>query len=406
MTPRAGASIPALNELYCYLTAGCNLRCRHCYLAPAWEPGPGLDQPCLDVGLFADVVAQGKELGLTAVKLTGGEPLLHPGFAAMVAVVREHELALTIETNGVLCTPAVAGLLAEEPGAFVSVSLDGVDAATHEHVRRVRGSFDAALAGVRNLVAAGLRPQLIMSVMRANRAHMEPMVRLAEEIGAGSLKFNVVMPARRGAALHESSETLTIQELVETGRWVEEELIPGSELCAFYHHPPAFRPLERLYGHSTRSDGCGRCGILGMLGLLADGSYALCGVGAFVPQMVFGRADRDPLAEVWENAAVLNELREGLPRRLKGVCGRCLMKRTCLAGCIAQNYYFSEDLWAPFWYCEAAYAAGLFPESRLYPADTVRSDELRASVSLAPSPPVAGESESLLSPQTAARRLT
>ena len=122
--------------------------------------------------------------------------------------------------------------------------------------------------------------------------------------------------------------------------------------------------------------------------------------------MVFGRADRDPLAEVWENAAVLNELREGLPRRLKGVCGRCLMKRTCLAGCIAQNYYFSEDLWAPFWYCEAAYAAGLFPESRLYPADTVRSDELRASVSLAPSPPVAGESESLLSPQTAARRLT
>ena len=404
MTPRAGASTPGLHELYCYLTAGCNLRCRHCYLAPAWEPGPRLDQPSLDPGLFADVVRQGMELGLSAVKLTGGEPLLHPGFAAMVAVVREHELALTIETNGVLCTPAVAGLLAEEPGAFVSVSLDGVDAATHEHVRRVRGSFDAALAGVRNLVAAGLRPQLIMSVMRANRAHMEPMARLAEQIGAGSLKFNVVMPAQRGAALHESGETLSIAELVATGRWVEEELVPTAKVHLFYHQPQAFRPLGRLYGHDEHGDGCGRCGILGMMGLLADGSYALCGVGAFVPQMVFGHAARDRLAEVWEHAAVLTELREGLPQRLGGVCGRCLMKRVCLAGCIAHNYHLSGDLWAPFWYCEAAYAAGLFPESRLYSADTGRSDELRASVSLAPSPPAAAESERRPSHQTTARR--
>ena len=406
MTPSPPAATPRLTQLYCYLTAGCNLRCRHCYLAPAWESGAELEQPCLDVGLFADVVLQGKGLGLTAVKLTGGEPLLHPRLADIVAVAREHELRLVVETNGVLCTPQIAGLLAAEPGAFVSVSLDGVDAATHEHVRRVKGSFDAALAGVRHLVAASLRPQLIMSVLRANRAQMEPMVHLAEEVGAGSLKFNVVMPAQRGAALHESGETLSIAELVETGRWVEEELVPAAKVRVFYHQPPAFRPLGRLYGHDDHSDGCGRCGILGMMGLLADGSYALCGVGAFVPEMVFGHAARDPLAEVWEHAAVLTELREGLPQRLGGVCGRCLMKRTCLAGCIAHNYYLSGDLWAPFWYCEAAYADGLFPESRLYPADTGRSDELGASVSLAPSPPAADESERLLSLQTTIRRLT
>jgi len=378
MTPSPPAATPRLAQLYCYLTAGCNLRCRHCYLAPAWEPGAELVQPCLDVGLFADVVRQGKELGLTAVKLTGGEPLLHPRFADIVAVAREHELRLIVETNGVLCTPQVAALLAAEPGAFVSVSLDGIDAATHEHVRRVRGSFEAALAGVRNLVAAGLRPQLIMSVMRANRAQMEPMVRLAAEVGAGSLKFNVVMPAQRGAALHESGETLDIAALVATGRWVEEELVPAAKVHVFYHQPPAFRPLGRLYGHDEHSDGCGRCGILGMMGLLADGSYALCGVGAFVPEMVFGHAAREPLAEVWEHAAVLNELREGLPQRLGGVCGRCLMKRVCLAGCIAHNYYAAKDLWAAHWYCEAAVAAGLFPESRLYPTD--------AGSGLAPAP--------------------
>jgi hypothetical protein len=36
-------------------------------------------------------------------------------------------------------------------------------------------------------------------------------------------------------------------------------------------------------------------------------------------------------------------------------------------GCVAQNYYRSGDLFAPFWFCEQAEAAGLFPESRLRP---------------------------------------
>jgi len=33
--------------------------------------------------------------------------------------------------------------------------------------------------------------------------------------------------------------------------------------------------------------------------------------------------------------------------------------------CIAQNYYSKGSLWAPYWFCEQAEAAGLFPASRL-----------------------------------------
>ncbi len=44
------------------------------------------------------------------------------------------------------------------------------------------------------------------------------------------------------------------------------------------------------------------------------------------------------------------------------------MKGRCLGSCVAQNYYRSGSLWAPFWFCEEADAAGLFPPSRLIPA--------------------------------------
>ena len=39
-----------------------------------------------------------------------------------------------METNGVLCTPELAGLLASAKNRFVSASLDGADAETHEWV--------------------------------------------------------------------------------------------------------------------------------------------------------------------------------------------------------------------------------------------------------------------------------
>jgi radical SAM protein with 4Fe4S-binding SPASM domain len=97
---------------------------------------------------------------------------------------------------------------------------------------------------------------------------------------------------------------------------------------------------------------------------MASGSYALCGIGEHVPELVFGHASKDPLAEVWKDNPVLREIRDGMPRRLGGICGECLMRGVCLGSCIAQNYYRDRDLWAPFWFCEEAERLGLFPESR------------------------------------------
>ena len=59
--------------------------------------------------------------------------------------------------------------------------------------------------------------------------------------------------------------------------------------------------------------------------------------------------------------------REGLPEKLEGICGECLMKAKCVGSCIAQNYYSSKNLWAPYWYCEQARKRGLFPETRVTP---------------------------------------
>jgi len=351
-----------LNQIYFYLTQGCNLRCRHCWIAPKYQP-QDKKYPSLDTELYRDIIRQAKPLGLHTVKLTGGEPLLHPDIYELLDFIRKEELRPVIETNGVLCTAELAREIKKCKNPFVSVSIDGADRETHEHIRGVEGCFEEALQGLKNLVEAGFQPQVIMSIMKHNKDRMGEVVRLAESLGAGSVKFNIVQPTARGEKMHEAGDTISVEELVETGWRVETDLSKSTSLRLIYSHPHAFQPLSKIFGRGK--GGNGRCGIFGIIGVLSDGSYALCGIGESVPELVFGHAERDYLKDIWENTEVLKDIREGLPARLEGICGNCLMKGACLGSCIAQNYYMNKNLFAPFWYCEEARKRGLFPETRL-----------------------------------------
>jgi SynChlorMet cassette radical SAM/SPASM protein ScmF len=350
--------------LYVYLTEGCNLWCRHCWIMPAGQ-GAGAAGRCLNAATLTSLVDQALPLGLAAVKLTGGEPLLHPELPEILRMLRERNLKCVLETNGTLMTPALAAAIAAGPAPQVTVSLDGAQAATHDWLRRTPGCFARALAGIEALAAAGVRPQLIMTVLRANAGQVEALVRLAERLGAGSVKFNVLQPVARGRELVKAGEGLPLREMLALACRVEEDLAPQSSVPLFFHHPMAFRPLSRLF--DDRALGCGQCGIMSILGVLADGSLALCGIGRHVPELVFGDGARDSLRAVWERHPKLQELRQGLPGRLQGVCGECLMRELCLGGCVASNYDTHGSYWGPFWYCELARQEGLFPASRVRP---------------------------------------
>jgi SynChlorMet cassette radical SAM/SPASM protein ScmF len=198
-----------------------------------------------------------------------------------------------------------------------------------------------------------------MSILARNAGQIEAVVRLAEEIGAASVKFNLIQPTARGARIHESRETPEIPRLIEIGRWVDGELSKTTRLSLHYDIPAAFRPLSRL----ARADE--QCGILTVLGLLSTGHYALCGIGMHTKELVFGTVGVDNIADIWRKHHVLREIRQGMGWRLAGICSRCLVRDICKGACLAQNYYGSGALWGPYWFCRDAERMGLFPPARL-----------------------------------------
>ena len=110
--------VPALQTIYFYITEGCNLKCRHCWLAPQYDP-KGSKYQHLSMEGFQSIITQAKNLGLHSVKLTGGEPFLHPEITSMLDYVKQEDLRVVVESNGVLVTPDHAALLKSCKNPFI-----------------------------------------------------------------------------------------------------------------------------------------------------------------------------------------------------------------------------------------------------------------------------------------------
>jgi SynChlorMet cassette radical SAM/SPASM protein ScmF len=354
------AGVPPLRTYYMYITGACNLACRHCWITPRFLPtGQDASQDSLPFDLFELAIREGEPLGVNHLKLTGGEPFVHPQIQRMLDYAAERGLGVTIETNGTLITADWARYLQEKTTVrSISVSLDGSTAATHDYLRGVAGSLARAQAGIRHLVDAGYHPQVIMSLYEGNLDEIERLARWAETAGCSSLKLNIIRETGRGGCFEERVQG--IERLIALGGWVETELQESIRIPVHYSWPPAFQRIRYLTGWG----GCGGCDIFSILGILSTGEMALCGIGVHDRRLVYGVLGTHAVREVWSHHPVTVSIRESLPCQLQGICGKCLFRDWCLGFCVADNYHRSGSALAPFWFCDCADQAGRFPVAR------------------------------------------
>lgn len=354
--------VPPLRSFYLYLTSACNLRCRHCWIAPSFTTGELTPEEYMDVDLLRQAVAEAKALGLGHAKLTGGEPMLHPRFVEIVDLLTAEDLSINMETNGTLLDAELARYLKERTNlSFVSVSIDGPNSKVHDAFRGVDGAFESAVRGIEYLVAAGYRPQIIMCPHRGNVQHVEAVVDMAVQLRAASVKLNPVTSVGRGAAMYAHGEVLDVEALLELARFVRGDLQCRTPIPLILSTPLALYTVgELIYGQTG-----GMCQIRHILGILATGEMALCGIGRTIPELCFGNLDKVSVAEAWKTHPMLRRLRRELDSDYPDICGKCIHARHCLTYCVAMNYQSTGQLITPSWFCAEAYQKGLFPLSRL-----------------------------------------
>ncbi len=248
-----------IHDLRVSITDRCNYKCVYCRTGEVGAQYPELagEEFLRLIGLFVG-------LGITKVRLTGGEPLLRRG---VVELVRElgrmrtpagDALDLALTTNGHLLESLAAPLKAAGLNR-VTVSMDAVDATTFERITRVPGSFPMVLQGIRAARAAGLTPLKINCVLLRgfNDDQVEGFARFAREEDV-VVRFIEFMPLEAGR-LWTPEIVVTLKEIVERiGR-----TMPLTEL------PP--REASETARRYTFADGVGE------IGIIAPVSQAFCG---------------------------------------------------------------------------------------------------------------------------------
>lgn len=168
------------------LTYRCNVRCVHCYLTEQERE--------MTVGELLPVLEELASAGCLILTLSGGEVLLRRDFFDIAEAARARGFALRIFTNCTVVTPRIADRIAALDPIVVESSLLGGDAATHDRVTMVDGSFEKTVRGVRLLRERGVRVKLKTTLMAANVAQVGAMERLAAELGAEHQLSFVLMP--------------------------------------------------------------------------------------------------------------------------------------------------------------------------------------------------------------------
>jgi len=354
----ASDSFP-LTTAYFYLTEHCNLKCRHCWIDPGEYPGPSGRTKPIDLEFLKDFVREARDLGLADVRLTGGEPFLREDLDQFLGFLHDEKIRASIETNGTLLTTDSVQALRDYCVEQVSVSLDSPFEEDHDRFRGVPGSFRKVIRILPRLVESGISTQVIMSLHRGNAHAVTPLVELAAGMGVQSIKINPVLPTGRGLAMHREGANLSVRELMDMDRRVEEEFISGKSLSVHLDIPVALKSLDTILNRTLP-----QCRVLNIVGVLANGDLSLCGIGQSCPGIVLGNIARDSIRDLWPRHPFFRELRRGIPRELQGICGRCIFKFLCLGACRACAYFGTGDLFAPYPLCREAELLGLFPESR------------------------------------------
>ncbi|MGH3625304.1 MAG: radical SAM protein [Sciscionella sp.] len=168
----------------------CNLGCPHCLDDKTVPELPGAQRPRI-----ARLLADSPVLG---VDISGGEPLLLRDLPDLIDILVAGGCAVSVTTNGTHLARRAEALATRVDA--LRISLDGPDAARHDHWRGP-GSFDRALAGIRAALAHGIPTQIHTVLMRSTRASAQPMVQLAAALGAYGVTFLQMLPLGDGAAL-------------------------------------------------------------------------------------------------------------------------------------------------------------------------------------------------------------
>jgi cyclic pyranopterin phosphate synthase len=221
-----------LRDLRISVTDRCNFRCRYCMPAEVFGPGYAFlpKDELLSFEEIERLVRMVAPLGISKIRLTGGEPLLRRGIEDLVAMLASiqgiDDIAMT--TNGILLghhaeALALAGL------NRVTVSLDAMDPEIFAKMNGTGAKVERVLAGIEAAKVFGLPVKVNAVIQRGvNESEILPLARWAKTAGV-DLRF------------------IEYMDVGETNGWMMDQVVSGDEILKILEGEFPLVPRDAAY---------------------------------------------------------------------------------------------------------------------------------------------------------------
>ena len=310
------------------ITYACNLQCVHCLSSSGTR-----DPRELSTDQAKAVLDELRDLQVFYINIGGGEPMIRKDFFEILEHAEANDIGVKFSTNGTYITAENARRLAAMNYLDIQISLDGVDAVTHDAVRG-KGSYATAIAAMNHLRDANFGQfKISVVVTRHNVDQLDEFKALADSYGA-QLRITRLRPSGRGADTWDELHP-TQQQQRQIYDWLMKhgenvltgdsffhlnafgESLPGLNLCGAGRVVCLIDPIGDVYAcpfviHDQFKAGS----------LLSDGGFT----------------------KVWKESDLFLSLREP---GSEGACSACGSYDACQGGCMAAKFFTGIPLDGP-----------------------------------------------------------
>jgi len=298
------------------LTPKCNNRCIGC-----GDVFP--DQPVsyLSAIQWQEVLKQ-LSPHVAHLRLTGGEPTLHPEFEGIIEAIGGLGISFVLLTNARWQDPdGLIGFLHNIPQCKgLVISLHGATPSSHEAFTQVVGSFAETVNNIRRAVAAGLMVSTSTVITKANCSQINDIIAFSAELGAERAVFARYLPVRSDGITPTCDQLREVVSTVEAQRRCDAQV--EFSLCI----PQCFAPSSSVGCLS----GVTYC-VVDPWGNVRPCTHASLACGSLLEQSI---------EEIWHGLE-MQRWREMIPAQ----CHDCLEFPKCHGGCraAAMMYGLEKD---------------------------------------------------------------
>lgn len=294
-----------------HINRECDLNCIDCRCSN--------NKPVIDMDGWIDIVEQARSLGVTSIRILGGEPFLHPRFRELLQHCLDRKMFLLLFTNGLHLNEEWIEWLSARKGTgtiITYVKIDHPD--VYDHMTQTNGRLEEVIRNIRNARKAGLivRPYSFPTALNCSGTRMKELISLFGEVGEDPILFRWVPTGNES---------------------VDKELDVNSRSLRI-----ALQRLQRLYDRMGWENidrdffpwlNAGRCSEFHKhLVILQDGEALPCDFLA--PSENIGNARHDRLVHIWDRYRHALKTWNQVPSECKG----CKYVETCGGGCKAYCY--------------------------------------------------------------------